>query len=183
MNKDGFEFNGKRYVTSKVMAEIWDMKARNVAEYCRDHMVMGAFKDSSKRWVIPVDAKKPLNKSVIEKVLWLVLQLKNNPSYQIDYSVLDVKSDDIAGTFDYLAALSLIEPFEKCEAAEIPYKALLTQAGMEVIRKAGEASEKGNKKALDKYTIIELLTVFAKIAPHAVTVYQQLGHTPIAPAG
>ena len=172
MRKESFEIEGKRYVTTKVMAGFWDVSQRTVTEYCRDCLVIGAFKDSSNRYMIPSDAKKPLSKNVIEKVLWLVVQLKNNSSYQIDYSSLGVTTNDIEWAFKYLAALSFFEPIsQECPVSEIPYKAQLTDKGFALIQNPA----KKDRKSLDTAAIIELLPALVKTASYAVDILAQIG--------
>ena len=68
------------------MAGFWDVKQGTVADYCKNGLVSGAFKDSSNRWMIPNDARKPPDKNALAQILWLVLQLKNNPAQTADFT-------------------------------------------------------------------------------------------------
>ena len=132
--KKSIEVDGKRYVTTKVMADFWGVSQRTVSRYCHDGLVIGAFKDASNRYLIPVDARKPLAKNVIEKVLWLVIQLKNTPSFEIDYSRTEIKTGHLASAFQYLADLMLVTAPGDYPTEEIPYRVRLTQKGMDLIQ-------------------------------------------------
>ena len=173
MKKDSFELEGNRYVTTKVMSGFWDVTQKTVADYCRDGMVIGAFKDSSNRYIIPANAKKPLNKNVIERVLWLIITLKNKPSYPIDYSSLEVNPTDMTWVFRYLCALSLIHPIaETCPTDQLPYAAKLTDKGLALIQKSSTSFH--DQKGANTATLVQLLPALAKITGYAVELYKQI---------
>ena len=160
MRKDSFEIEGKRYVTTKVMAGFWDVKQGTVADYCKNGLVSGAFKDSSNRWMIPNDARKPPDKNALAQILWLGLQLKNNPAQTADFTGTGVRAENVLELFRYLERLSMVNPgFEKYDADEIPYKVSLTQKGMDFARMAS-----GKQSSVKAKDILQLITAFAKLA-------------------
>jgi len=49
--------------TCKEMADLWNVTERNIAKFCKDGKIPGAFKEG-KAWKIPDDAKKPIDSRV-----------------------------------------------------------------------------------------------------------------------
>lgn len=163
MRKDSCEINGKRYVTTKTIVGFWDVKQSLAAKYCRDGLVPGAEKDTSGRWIIPIEAKKPLHKSAVTKVLWLVLQLKNEPAYHIDYSVLGIAPQNLRDAFTYLENIQLVKELpEALPADRLPYEAQLTTKGLEWVQDLQSARQKtGNDGKGD--TIKQCLQILTEL--------------------
>ncbi len=166
MKKDSVEVDGKRYVTTKVMAGFWGVSQRTVSRYCHDGLVIGAFKDSSNRYLIPAGARKPLGKNVIEKVLWLVIQLKNTPSFEIDYSTTEIKPGHLASAFKYLADLMLVTEPGDYPTEEIPYRVRLTQKGMDFIKEK-KGPDKDWKAAIN--LILQLLPSLVSLVVYVLS--------------
>ena len=172
--KTGFEINGRRYVTTDVIADIWGVKRATATEYCRAEIVLGAIKDSSGRWMIPVDTPKPLGKTVIKNVLCLVLQLKNDSNIKIDYDNVGVKAEDLPSAFEYVEKLKLIESIpEGCPAEEIPYKVQLTREGMKLALEPAKKS-KDKPESANITNIVEIakcIAALAALAKYAMEIY------------
>ena len=165
MRRDSIEIDGKGYATTKVMAGVWGVSQRTASRYCRDGLVAGAFKDSSNRYLIPVDTRKPLSRQVIEKVLWLVIQLKNAPAFRIDYAKMEIKPEQLVGAFYYLADLGLVSPPGHYPAKEIPYRVSLTRKGVDFIR--NQKDESGTLKTVID-TILQLMPSLIKLVIYAL---------------
>ncbi len=121
----------KKYMSAKCAAEIWKLNPSTVRDYCRNKKIPDAFKVSDRNWYIPIDSIKPLSDSEIHKLLVLTLQLKNRPSLEIDWAVLDFDTAVIIPVYTNLYKLGYIELLPKCQPAELPYKIVLTQKGLE----------------------------------------------------
>jgi hypothetical protein len=125
------ELNGKQYMSAKTAAGIWNLKPSTVSDYCIKGKVCQAIKYLEARWYIPIDAVKPLSNDEIRRFLILTLQLKNNPSLEIDWSVFPIKDPAIDTIYRYLVFREMIEPFKIFDAKRIPYEVVLTQKGLE----------------------------------------------------
>ena len=104
MRRDLFIFDEKKYMSTKAAGDLWELSPKTVAKYCNSKKIK-AFKDSSGKWCIPIDAIKPLTDNEISQLLVLTLQLKNDPELKIDYSVLPTERSGLRKVYDYLAEL------------------------------------------------------------------------------
>lgn len=74
-------------------------------------MIYGAVKETSFpfRWIIPCDAKRPIDACIIRELLWQIIELENERISEIDVSVWGIPAVDVAGRIqslkdaDYLA--------------------------------------------------------------------------------
>ena len=80
----------------------------------------------------------------LRKLLFLVLQLKNNPQLDVDWTVIELQNKDIEATFKYLEELAYIREFQVNDGeslSRIPYKVELTQKGIDFITNNKEKSD------------------------------------------
>lgn len=84
---------------------------------------------------------------------WLVIQLKNTPSFEIDYSTTEIKPGHLASAFRYLADLMLVTAPGDYPTEEIPYRVRLTQKVWTSSRK--KRIRQGLKAAINR--ILQLL--------------------------
>lgn len=75
--KQIIEINGKKFASTKAMADLWDISQNRVALACKEKRIIGAEKDSSGRWLIPIEAIKPLEETEIQISLISILVLQN----------------------------------------------------------------------------------------------------------
>ena len=121
------EINGIRYVTPSVFANAIGWNNQKVTAACKDGRIIGACKDSSGKWIIPVDAMKPLEMEQIRSLMVTTVYLKNRPDHVLDYS--DHKQ--IVELYSYLQKIGYIEPF-KTNGKRIPYEVVLTERGVKL---------------------------------------------------
>ena len=127
------EINGKKYMSTKMAAKLWGLKPRTVAEYCRNNKIYDKFKNGSLGWYISTDEIKPLSKTEIRRLLTITLQLKNNPEYQIDWSILNFNDCVIERVYTNLMRQGYIEPFVVTNAQKLPYDVTLSEQGFEFV--------------------------------------------------
>lgn len=121
------EINGQRYMDTKEASSIWHIPARRIAEGCPE--IPGTIKLKSK-WYIPVTARKPLQSEERKQLLLLTLQLKNDSTQKLDYSLLPFDIANIRFIYEDLVYGKYIQPFQIDNSAEIPYKVILTEKGL-----------------------------------------------------
>ena len=130
------EINEKKYMNTKTAANLWNVRQSTVSDYCKTGKIKGAIRLDNRSWGIPIDAHKPLPDSSIKKLLLLVLQLKNNPTLDIDWTVIELQNKDIESTYKNLVALEYIKDFQVNgdePLTRIPYNVQLTQKGIDFI--------------------------------------------------
>jgi hypothetical protein len=155
MGQPIIEVDGKRYMDTKSASKLWGLKPGTVANYCKSGRIKGVFKDTSRRWCIPIDAIKPLSDKELRHLLTLTLMLKNNPSEKIDYSKLDVDTSRLPSVYEYLVFTSYIKEFDKnVPAHELPYKVQLTDKGMDIVLSNTNLSSVDFSKAVQKWSIV-----------------------------
>ncbi len=120
------------YMSPKAAGDLWNMKYQSVTAACVDGRVIGAIKDSSDKFIIPIDAFKPLDKEEIRKLMITTLYLKNRPSFDIGFN----DNEQIVKLYTYLEGIGYIEPFNS-SSNKIPYEAILTDKGMHLATEGG----------------------------------------------
>lgn len=125
------EVAGKKYICTKLVAETWGIGQGTVANYCRTGRIKDCWKDSRKRWFIPVDTIKPLSDTEVQHLLFLVLQLKNDPTLEIDWSMFTFDTTIVDLIYSNLVYEGYLKPFHIQEKERIPYEVVLTQKGLE----------------------------------------------------
>ncbi len=125
MTKKMFEINGVKYVTPNVFADYCECSRQKIVSACCDGRVVGAQRDSSGHWIIPIEASKPLEIERIRELLILTLALKNRPSTILG----EDENANPSKIYRYLEATGYIEHFD-CSGERAPYEAVLTDKGM-----------------------------------------------------
>lgn len=136
-NKPQPDVNGapQQDVSTKELAQRWHVSPGTVAKYCKEGKIPGAMKLPDNHWAIPANTPKPPTDAALRKMLFLTLQLKNNPSFGIDYDALGVEPAHLPEAYRYLADLHLLTlPDPLCEADRIPYAAVLTPRGLRLLQ-------------------------------------------------
>lgn len=95
------EINGITYMSPKAAGDKWELSSQKVTAACRDGRVVGAIKDSSDRFVIPIDSPPPLEKEQIRQALIAILALKNRPGTRL--------TGETNQLFGYLRAIGVLE--------------------------------------------------------------------------
>lgn len=126
------EKDGKKYISSKEISKIWNLSQKTVAKYCRDKRIKDCIKGPHGQWYIFVETVKPLSDSEIHRLLFLTLQLKNNPSLEIDWSTFGFDLSYIGMIYSNLVGEGYLKPFECKDKTRIPYEVTLTQKGFEL---------------------------------------------------
>ncbi len=126
--KNACVINGVAYYAPKTAGDIWGMKYQAVTKACEEERVVGATEDLSGSWMIPSTSLKPLDREQIKHVLICILSLKNRP----DSLPADIKEENTLTLFQYLRDCKYIEPFDE-KNKRIPYDAVITQKGMELV--------------------------------------------------
>ena len=127
MKKKMCEINGKRYITPGVFASSCGWSAQKMTSACKDGRVIGAEKDISNNWLIPIDSPRPLEIEQIRQVMVTSLYLKNRPTHILDYN----DQTNIVALYTYLFNTGYIEPFDT-NSNRIPYDVILTDKGMKL---------------------------------------------------
>ena len=127
------ELDGKKYMSTSFAAKHWGVTQNTVSQYCRQGRIYDCFQDEKKRWFISIDEIKPLKDDEIKRILFLSLQLKNNPSLPIDWSTFDFDEKVIDIIYRNLANEKYIMEFNCSDKKKIPYEIVLTQKGMEKV--------------------------------------------------
>ena len=76
MRNNMCEINGIRYVKPSVFGDMCGLSRQKITAACEDGRIIGACKDSSDKWIIPVNTCKPLEIDKIREVLVTVVYLK-----------------------------------------------------------------------------------------------------------
>ncbi|MCM1530361.1 MAG: hypothetical protein NC093_10260 [Alistipes sp.] len=132
MLKKIIERNQKKYMSVKLAAELWGVSVSTVRSYCREGRVKDCFKLNEKNWYIYIDEIKPLTNVQIHQLLVLTIQLKNDPSLTIDWSVIDIDRTAILKTYNYLKDMGYVKHIPTSEIERIPYEIILTNKGLDV---------------------------------------------------
>lgn len=112
------EIDGKKYMSPKAAGDLWSMSHQAVTAACNEGRVEGVARDSGNHFIIPIDAKKPIEKETIRKILISLLAMKNRPGSEL---LNHSGADEL---FSYLESIGLIEGNDLWTAA-------LTNKGME----------------------------------------------------
>lgn len=156
--------DGKTFMSTKAAADLWGLKPKTVADYCNSNKIINKFK-VGRNWYISINEIKPLSNAEIHKLLVLTIQLKNNPSLEIDWSTYTFDDTAIENVYKNLLALKYIMPYSIADAKRIPYEVVLTQKGLE---KATQFS----KKSISDFTTI--VSQWLPVLINAAQLYLQI---------
>jgi hypothetical protein len=123
MQKDLFEMNGIKYMTTATASDLWELPRHTIAESCKDKRVPNAVKDSSGKWIMPVDTMRPLKQDDIRLALLSLLSLKNRNNK------IDNVSNEAKNVLKYLVAIEAVEDFSD-DYSNFPNNVILTDKGM-----------------------------------------------------
>lgn len=141
---DIIEVNGERYANTKIMSQLWNVSQQDVRYYCNKEKIPGVIRVGKNRIYIPINSKKPLTENPIKQLLFLVLQLKNNPKFEIDWNALELQPDTIYETYKILEQLGYVKHFERTDKmsdSKIPYIVELTEQGLQFALSQKEKKE------------------------------------------
>lgn len=127
------EVEGVKYMSTNSAAILWDVKPRTVSDYCKNNRITHKFKDGNRGWYIRIDEMKPLSISEVRQILILTLQLKNNPSLDIDWSVFNFDISIVEKIYKNLVLQGYIMDFSIEDNQRIPYEVILTDKGLELV--------------------------------------------------
>lgn len=120
------EINGKKYMSPGGAKDLWGISTQKITAACLAGRVEGACTDSSGKWIIPIDSRKPLEAEVIRRIMISLLALKNKHD-----GLAGIQMDQIDAVFDYLWKIECIESFDT-ESESFPYDVTLTDKGMKI---------------------------------------------------
>lgn len=91
-------------LTTRQCAEKWNTDVDVVAKWCREDVFPGAkHKGLGKRWFIPSDAKRPLDKVIACEILWQITECQIGRNKDIDLSCWGFSSaEDVDGCLQVL---------------------------------------------------------------------------------
>ena len=160
MQKKLIEINGCKYMSTPTAADLWDMKSKDVARACRENRVIGAFKDSSSKWLIPVNTKKPLSMEYIRRLLIGLLRIKNRPE------LMDVCNSisDAEEVYGYLSDIGFVEMPDELSKESIREMAL-TDEGMIIATEGGKTGIDWNNPVLILGLIADVMSIWQTIKP------------------
>jgi len=124
--------DGQKYMSTKTAADLWGISARTVSDYCKNDRIHHKFKNGKMGWYIHIDEIKPLSDNEIHRLLVLSIQLKNNPSLEIDWSTFNFDNRVIDVIYLNLVESGYIQPYNIDDKRRIPYEVILTQKGLEM---------------------------------------------------
>lgn len=124
--------DGNNYMSTKTAAKLWNLQPKTVSDYCKNNKIKNKFKNGHFGWYIRTDEIKPLSQEEIRRILILTLQLKNNPAYEIDWSLFEYDESVLDSIYTHLNAHGYIQDFSIEDKKRIPYEVVLTQKGMEL---------------------------------------------------
>lgn len=119
IQKTLIEIDGKKYMSPKAAGDLWDMTSQKVAAECKAGRVVGATKDSGGHYIIPIEARKPLDSDTIRRTLIALLAMKNRPGNHL------LDETGAPELFEYLQGIGMLEGTDLNTAQ-------LTDKGMEI---------------------------------------------------
>ena len=152
------EIAGKRYMSPSAAGELWDMKYQAVTNACIDGRIVGACKDSSDKWIIPVTADKPLDYEVIRQMLISTLALKNR-----NMDISENLSTDVIRVYEYLIKIGMFELMDNISSNTVK-DLVLTDRGMKI-------ATEGKKIDIDW---MNASTTIIQVVASIITIWQAL---------
>ena len=112
--------------TTCELAVKWAAKPDVVASWCRSGLIEGAVKQSTFpwRWVIPSDAKRPLDSCVIRELLWQILEFQNSRITELDLTRWGIPLSDIPWCVPALVKASYLLELKEGQKPQLSNKAL-----------------------------------------------------------
>ena len=88
-------------------AEKWHVTRGEIAAWCKDGHVEGAYK--TYRWLIPIDANRPVDKKLAREVVWSIIEIHNGSMYRLDLTEWGITSDKLAPYIEVLVKEGYLE--------------------------------------------------------------------------
>lgn len=170
MSQKMIDINGKKYVTVKLVSDIWDCSQTTVRNYCKSGKIEGAFKDTSGRWLIPADCRRPLNDNQIKNLLIFIVASQNDLQDEFDYKDANVNSENIKNVYQQLADLGYVKHFKIRKNQNILHNIKLTNKGLEFIVK----SRSNNESDRIKKAVIEWAPIIVKFGIEISTLINEV---------
>lgn len=129
-------------------AEKWNCCRDDVAAWCKAGLIVGAVKPAVK-WVIPDDAKRPIDRKLQKEIIWRILELSNGSLRRFDLTVWGLSEEDLDGYFAAMTPLLLSVKTTSQNNAPISISDLfVTEAGFELIGRRAQGSKITTPKVL-----------------------------------
>ena len=131
MLKSIIDINGRTYMNIKSAAERWNLSASTVRKYCREGRIQDCIKLNERIWYINFNSIKPLSEQDVHQILVLSLQLKNDPSLEIEWNTFNFVESAVRIVYQQLFIEGYIREITSEDDRRIPYDVILTQKGMD----------------------------------------------------
>lgn len=146
-------------MNTREAAAKWNCSIEDVRDWCRKGAIPGAEKAESrspvKPWIIPDNAKRPIDRRLQQEIVWRVLEKKNNPNAFIDLTIWDIADGEILGYLDATIPLLVRKARPNIELVASVGDLEVTEAGFRLIGRGGSGDVGG---------VPELLTWSASFA-------------------
>lgn len=141
MKSQVFDFDGKTFMTSKAASDRWDLPVNEVRDACLAGKCPGAFKDSSKKWCIPVDCVKPYSDAEIKAILTVSVILKNDSRLAPNVVFSEKERIKARKDYEYLMLTDYIQDAEILDESLFLRSAVLMKKGLEIILKPSSQTD------------------------------------------
>lgn len=135
-------------MNTKDAAQRWNCRPEEVRAWCRGGDIGGVRKEKN-RWVIPDDARRPIDKKLQSEMLWQILEMQQEQRARIDLTIWGVPRNETIG---YLQAL-----FDCCLQARFadpnePIRTIadiqLTERGLHLLGRRGRVQDNRDAGAM-----------------------------------
>lgn len=142
------------YKSTKETAQKWGVSVKLVTKYCREEKIPRAFKDpKTRKWLIPVNAIKPLNKKEVKEAIYYLLRIQNSMRMDEKATKDAISKIDFTGVYTYLIQYGYIT--FKTQSRNID-TLLFTDKGFSVLTS-------GISIQIEFRSIIQIVAAFATI--------------------
>lgn len=93
-------------MNTKEAAEKWGCGTDEVRGWCRSGYINGATKEKG-RWVIPQNAKRPIDRKMQREILWRILEVQNGERRVVQLTEWGIPDIDLPGSIGSLFDLCL----------------------------------------------------------------------------
>lgn len=117
---------------TKTAAEKWKCNISDIREWCRSGRIEEAHKEKG-RWIIPNDAKRPLDRRLQKEILWQILKYENNSVCRIDLTQWGIDDSSIPDYLSLLLPLCLRKRMSNNEPINNLSEIELTELGFAIV--------------------------------------------------
>lgn len=121
---------------TKQAMERWNCDIRAVREWCREGVIDGAAKSKRGSWIIPDDAKRPLDRSLSREILWSIVEWQNGCVSRIDLTGWGVSRTEVLAYLKALERDNCLELEEDDTAGSSSLR--ITKRGFSLIGRGGK---------------------------------------------